>query len=128
MHAGVFLLVYALAAADQKAAPAGALEADMVDVDGVLYEVHDGKLVPFLPEGMEVQKTQEVVTVTASHLETETASSSVATKVISHDEIIERGARNLADILKQEAGIQVNSSLGVGQEVYMDGMDARQRG
>lgn len=127
-HAVLSLLLLSAAgvfAAEEKAAPAGAQEGDMIEQDGNVYEVHDGKLIPFLPEGMEVQKTEETVVVTASHLEKEPLSSSVNTKVISQDEIIERGARNLADILKQESGIQVNSSLGVGQEVYLDGLDGR---
>jgi outer membrane receptor for ferrienterochelin and colicins len=123
-------------AAASKPAPPGAQEGDFLDVDGVLYEVKDGKLEPFVPEGMEqpvagaevpgsVQKTAQTVTVTASRLETAPDSSAVNTKVVGQDEIVERGARNLADLLRQEAGIQVNGSLGTGQEVYMDGLDGR---
>lgn len=118
------------AAAPVPPTPTGAEEGAFLDVDGVLYEVKDGKMVPFLPEGMEtsgmtVQKQAEVVTVTASHLVTAESAAPVATKVITQDELVERGARSLADVLRQESGIQVNQSLGVGQEVYMDGLDGR---
>lgn len=138
-------------AQDRAPAPEGAEEGELVEGDdGELYEVRDGVLVP-LDEALEEpapespagedsadeqpaaaaadddEDTDRIgeVTVTGSRVDTRVGETVVRTDSVSNEQIQERGATNLAEALGQEAGIQVNSSVGTGQQVQIDGLDGK---
>ncbi|HEY4219895.1 MAG TPA: TonB-dependent receptor [Myxococcota bacterium] len=117
------LLVAAAAAAVGPPPPAGAVEGDIVDVNGVTYQVHGGLLYtlddPALDDG------NKTVAVTGSHVD-KGNKRVVHTDQITAQDIAESGAHTLGDILADQPGIQVNSAFGLGQEVTLDGLDGRQ--
>jgi outer membrane cobalamin receptor len=49
----------------------------------------------------------------------------VTAESINAEDLRRRGARTLGDVLRQTAGIQVNGSRGIGEEVTLDGLDGR---
>lgn len=67
----------------------------------------------------------EAVVVTGSRIEEKDSQRSVKVEQIDRQELAERGARDLADVLGSEAGVQVTSSLGTGKSVIMDGLDGK---
>lgn len=75
------------------------------------------------PKTKQKKKVVDNTLVTGTRIED--AGDVVVTDVIDSDEILERGARTVADVLQQEAGIQVNDSLGLGQNLVVDGMDGK---
>ena len=105
------------------AAPANTDDGDYVDIDGVLYQQHEGRLYtlddPILDENMSVTE------LTGSHLDTNRKQRIIRTETITGDDIRELGARTLADVLEEQGGVQVNSNLGLGSEVFVDGLDGR---
>jgi outer membrane receptor for ferrienterochelin and colicins len=117
--------------------PDGAVEGEIVEVDGVLYEVRDGVLVTLEeaaatappPKDDEVPPSpfsdEKRVVVTGSRVDTRTDATVVRTEVIDSETIRDRGATTLADVLQQQQGVQVNSSLGTGEQVSMDGLDGK---
>jgi len=118
--------------------PEGAVEGEIVDVDGVLYEVREGKLISLEeaaataapePKGDVVPPSpfsgQKRLVVTGSRVDSRTDATVVRTEVIDSETIRDRGATTLADVLQQQQGVQVNSSLGTGEQVSMDGLDGK---
>jgi outer membrane receptor for ferrienterochelin and colicins len=103
-------------------APEGAGEGDILEIDGVLYQVH-GRILYTLDDPI-LEDPRYTITVTDSLLDDNKRKVS-RTDVIDGAAIRESGARTLADVLEEQAGIQVNSSLGLGQEVQLDGLDGR---
>jgi outer membrane receptor for ferrienterochelin and colicin len=118
--------------------PEGALEGEIVEVDGELYEVRDGALEKFddgLGEEPEADPSPseapaadapqpQEIEVTASRVD-RGERSSVKTETIESDAIAQTGARNLADVLERAPGFNVTDSIGTGQEVSLDGFDAK---
>lgn len=102
--------------------PEGISEGDVVEIGGELYQLHGGVLYtlddPALADG------DLTVTVTGSRVDT-TTRKVVRADTITSAEIAETGAHTLGDVLEEQAGIQVNSAFGLGQEVVMDGLDGR---
>src|SRR5437870_1048301 len=72
-----------------------------------------------------MQAEQEAVVVTGKPVNMQSDSAVIPTRTLERDALVERGATNLGEALQQESGIQVNSALGTGQEIYMDGLDGR---
>lgn len=128
--------------------PTDAKDGDFVEIDGVLYEVVKDHLEPLDdPQDTDgkagnanigTQKNKkknnkkktskdrnQAIEVTATRLDVDPSQVTVHTDVIDGDEIAERGARTLADVLRQESGIQINSSLGTGQQIFIDGLDGK---
>jgi len=110
----VHILVCALLGAS---VPDGAAEGSFVEVDGHIYQVENGALVG----AMGLQAEADPVVVTASRV----AEAAQNVRTITREDLTDRTGRTLADVLQQEAGVQVNSSVGLGSEVFMDGMDGR---
>ncbi len=105
-------------------APTDLPEGDIVQVDGAWFVVHDGALYAIDDPVVASQLSADAVTVTGSFVD-DGAQRVGRTDVVTSSDIAELQARTLADVLAAQAGIQVSSSLGLGQEVQMDGMDAR---
>ncbi len=103
--------------------PADVGEGDVVDVDGVLYE-RKGDLLYTLDDPA-VQSRVQTLTVTGSRLDSKRKQKVIRADVIDGDALRESGARTLADVLDEQGGVQVNSSLGLGAEVFVDGLDGR---
>lgn len=103
-------------------APAGSQEGQLLVVDGEPRLMRGGRLYR-LDDPALFEDDAAAITVTASRVEGRSASS--RTETISSAAIAEAGARTLADVLEEQAGIQVNSSMGLGQEVQLDGLDGR---
>lgn len=116
--------------------PEGAVEGEIVDIDGALYEVRGGALVPLEEAVADTPAPSEDapkspfddddrIVVTGSRVDTRVDETVVRTEVIDSETIRDRGATTLADVLQQQQGIQVNSSLGTGEQVSMDGLDGK---
>ena len=124
-------LLCALAVAASPPVPAGAYDGEIVEIDGLLYEVVGDRLVPVdepaQPEGDAPPRVvdDDAISVTGSRLDRDPARAVVRTEAVSAREIVERGSTDLADVLDDQAGISIGSSLGVGEEVTMDGLDGR---
>lgn len=112
--------------------PEGAVEGEIVEVDGRLYEVVDGALVPFdvaAPPAVEAAPDTRPggapeVEVTASRVDRGPTATVTGERI--EDEVVrETGARTLADVLERVPGASVTSSIGTGQEVSLDGLDAK---
>ena len=116
-------LILALAAAVGPPVPEGAGEGDVVDIDGVLYQCRGSTLYtlddPFVQDGV------QTLTVSGSRLDQYRKRKVIRAEVVDADSVRESGARTLADVLQEQGGIQVNSSLGLGSEVFIDGLDGR---
>lgn len=82
----------------------------LVDADGNMYPL--------------AEKAAEIV-VTGSRLGEREDQRSVKVDQVDAQEIAERGDRNLADLLADEVGVQVTSSLGTGKSIIMDGLDGK---
>ncbi|MDP2340009.1 MAG: TonB-dependent receptor [Deltaproteobacteria bacterium] len=121
----VVLLVITLvvAAAVGPPVPEGVTEGDVVDIDGVLYE-RKGDLLYTLDDDA-VQGSVKTMTVTGSRLDQKRKQKIIRADVVDGDDLRETGARTLADVLEEQGGVQVNSSLGLGAEVFVDGLDGR---
>jgi outer membrane receptor for ferrienterochelin and colicins len=120
------LLTIALAAlgAVGPAAPAGTLEGDIVEIGGELYQMHGGVL--YTLDDPALADPNLTMTVTGSRVDGSDAKKRVVrTETITSADIAETGARTLGDVLEEQAGIQVNSALGLGQEVVIDGLDGK---
>lgn len=113
----------ALAAAVGPPAPADAVDGDFVEVDGVVYQAKGGVL--YTLDDDAVADLAAEVTVTGSRLDKNRKQKVVRAEVVDGDAIRESGARTLADVLEEQGGVQVNSSLGLGAEVFVDGLDGR---
>lgn len=118
----VLVLVGLLCAVVGPPAPPDSGEGDLLEIDGELWQVHDGRL--YSLDDPALDDPRYTVTVTGSRVDDE-RDKAVRTDVITAEDIAESGARTLADVLEEQAGIQVNSSLGLGQEVQLDGLDGR---
>lgn len=123
-------------------APEGAVDGEVVEVDGALYEVVDGGLVPFAADdppppddGAAASPDESAaaarrpggvpeVEVTASRVD-RGPSAAVLTERIDDETVREVGARTLADVLERVPGASVTSSVGTGQEVSLDGLSAK---
>jgi outer membrane receptor for ferrienterochelin and colicins len=120
-------------------APEGAEDGDIVEIDGEMYEVWDGELVPLdVEEPTPVEDTADpeldvpdeggfVIedTVTGSRVQ-QGASGAVRTDVVDKATIEEAGARTLSDALQRVGGLQVsNSSTGLGDGVSIDGLSGK---
>ena len=103
--------------------PPGTGEGDFVEIGGEVYQAHGGVL--YTLDDPALDDPAHTVTVTASRVDSDDSKRVIRTEVVSAEAIRESGARTLAEVLSEEAGIQVNSSLGLGQEVQMDGLDGR---
>ena len=103
--------------------PADVGEGDVVDIDGVLYEAKGGLL--YTLDDPAVQGSVQTLTVTGSRLDKDRKRKVIRADVVDGDAIRETGARTLADVLEEQGGVQVNSSLGLGAEVFVDGLDGR---
>lgn len=110
-----------LALAEGPPAPADALEGDILEIDGELYQVHGGKL--YTLDDPALEDPRHTITVTGSRVDTR--QKTVRAEVVDAAKLRESGARTLAEVLEDQAGIQINSSLGLGQEVQLDGLDGR---
>lgn len=121
------VVVAALAAAVGPPLPADSVDAtgdgDFVEVDGVLYQ-RKGDLLYTLDDDAVADFAREL-TITGSNLDKNRKQKIIRAEVIDGDAIRESGARTLADVLEEQGGIQVNSSLGLGAEVFVDGLDGR---
>ncbi len=126
------------------APPKGAVEGEIVDVDGVLYEVSGGALVPFDDEAALGEAPPRDATdspgddavapgaraappdidVTASRVD-RGPSATVVTERVDQETVREVAARTLADVLERVPGASVTSSVGTGQEVSIDGLSAK---
>jgi len=97
-------------------------EGDYVEIDGVYYQRTGDALYtlddPHLDEAKEL-------TITGSRLDRDRKQKVIRADVIDGDAIRETGARTLGDVLEEQGGLQVNSSLGLGSEVFVDGLDGR---
>lgn len=118
-----FLLPLALfvALAEGPPAPPDALEGDILEIEGELYQVHGGKL--YTLDDPALEDPGRTITVTGSRVDTR--QKTVRTEVVDSAALRESGARTLAEVLEDQAGIQINSSMGLGQEVQLDGLDGR---
>jgi outer membrane receptor for ferrienterochelin and colicins len=103
-------------------APPGTAEGDFVELDGEVWQVHDGHL--YTLDDPALSDPRHTVTVTGSRVD-DKKQKVVRAEAISAADIAETGARTLGEVLEEQAGIQVNSSLGLGQEVQLDGLDGR---
>lgn len=103
-------------------APAGTLEGDILDVGGELYQMHGGVL--YTLDDPALADPNLTMTVTGSRVD-DARRKVVRAETITSAEIAETGARTLGDVLEEQAGIQVNSALGLGQEVVIDGLDGK---
>jgi outer membrane receptor protein involved in Fe transport len=119
----LFAVALWCAVATGPAVPAGAQEGDVVEVSGVPYEVHGGKLYTLDDPALEDSRT--TITVTGSNVD-KSKKRVVHADIVTSEEIAETGAHTLADVLADQAGIQVNSSFGLAQDVTLDGLDGRQ--
>lgn len=97
-------------------------EGDVVEIDGELYQLHGG--VWYTLDDKALAEAEGTLTVTGSRVDT-SARKVVRTDVVTSVDIAESGAHTLGDVLEEQAGIQVNSALGLGQEIVMDGLDGR---
>lgn len=102
-------------------APPDALEGDILEIEGELYQVHGGKL--YTLDDPALEDPAHTITVTGSRVDTK--QKTVRTEVIDSAALQESGATTLAEVLDDQAGIQLNSSMGLGQEVQLDGLDGR---
>lgn len=120
------------------AAPPDAVDGEVLEIDGALYEVQGGELVP-LDEALaaEAEPAAAVadsaaptppavpgVSVTASRVDGR-PEQVTTTDVVSGEDLAESGARTLSEALSEVAGLQVTSSLGTGEEVSIDGLDSK---
>lgn len=110
-----------IALAEGPPAPPDALEGDILEIGGELYQVHGGKL--YTLDDPILEDPRHTITVTGSRVDTR--NKTVRTEVVDAAALRESGARTLAEVLEDQAGIQVNSSMGLGQEVQLDGLDGR---
>ena len=115
-------LLLALSATLGPPPPPDVGEGDFVEIDGVYYQRQGEHLYTLDDEHLE--DAQEL-TVTGSRLDKDRTRQIIRAEVIDEDAIRESGARTLADVLEEQGGIQVNSSLGLGSEVFVDGLDGR---
>jgi outer membrane receptor for ferrienterochelin and colicins len=99
-------------------APANVADGDFVEVDGEVYQRQGDKLVP-------LAAAEDGVSVTGTSLERNDGRTTLLVESVTSEELRLRGAVTLADALSTLAGVQVSSSLGLGQEVSMDGLDGR---
>jgi len=111
-----------LVAASGGPAPEGLAEGEIVEIDGVLYQVH-GRMLYTLDDPILEDKDQTIA-VTDSLVD-DSKRKATRTEVIDGASIRENGARTLADVLEEQAGIQINSLFGLSQEVQLDGLDGR---
>ena len=128
MMAGSFS--FALSA--QTPAPPNAEEGDIIDIDGVLYEVWEGELVRLDDEieaGDEKKPKKNAkkdfsMTVTGSRVDASN-NKAVRTDVISKETIEESGAKTLSDVVQRAAGVQISTPTGTGENVTIDGLDGK---
>lgn len=118
------LLIFSLAAPAVVGPPAphDAVEGDILEIDGELYQVHGGVL--YTLDDPALADPKLTMTVTGSRVD-DGKKKVVRAETITSAEIAETGARTLGDVLEEQAGIQVNSALGLGQEVFIDGLDGK---
>ncbi|HEY1098244.1 MAG TPA: TonB-dependent receptor plug domain-containing protein, partial [Myxococcota bacterium] len=116
------MLTAVLVAAVGPPPPPDVGEGDYVELDGVYYQRKDGVLYTLDDPHLEEAKT---LTVTGSRLDKDRKKKLIRAEVIDGDAMRETGARTLADVLEEHGGLQVNSSVGLGSEVFMDGLDGR---
>ncbi|MBI1945370.1 MAG: TonB-dependent receptor [Deltaproteobacteria bacterium] len=114
-------LALLVALAEGPPAPPDAIEGDILEIDGELYQVHGGKL--YTLDDPALEDPTRTITVTGSRVDTK--QKTTRTEVIDSAALRESGARTLAEVLEDQAGIQLNSSMGLGQEVQLDGLDGR---
>ena len=101
-------------------APATAPAAEIITMpDGSRWSVDaEGNLTPVVDEA-------RTVVVTGSRVRELAEKGAVKVETITSQDLVERGGRTLADALRDEAGVQVTSSLGSGKSVIMDGLDGK---
>ncbi len=102
--------------------PPDVSEGDYVEIDGVYYQRKGDAL--YTLDDTRLDEAKEL-TITGSRLDRDRKQKVIRADVIDGDAIRETGARTLADVLEEQGGIQVNSSLGLGSEVFVDGLDGR---
>jgi outer membrane receptor for ferrienterochelin and colicins len=116
-------LAILLACARGPTPPPGTAEGDIIELGGELFQLKNGVL--YTLDDPALEDDRYTVTVTSSLLDQNKRDKVVRTDTISNEDIARSGARTLADVLETQAGIQVGSSLGLGQQVQMDGLDGR---
>ncbi len=99
----------------------GYQDGDLVEQDGELFLFEDGKLVPFDTEDVDDKLYTEV---TGSRVDTK-KNPVVRTDTVTSEDLQEMGARDLGDVLKRSAGLQVSTPTGTGQNVSIDGLDSK---
>jgi outer membrane receptor for ferrienterochelin and colicins len=97
-------------------------EGDYVEIDGVYYQRKGDALYTLDDPRLDEAKA---LTITGSRLDRDRTKKIIRAEVIDGDAIRELGARTLADVLEEQGGLQVNGSLGLGSEVFVDGLDGR---
>jgi outer membrane receptor for ferrienterochelin and colicins len=97
-------------------------EGDYVELNGVYYQRKGDAL--YTLDDPRLDEAKEL-TITGSRLDRDRRQKVIRADVIDGDAIRETGARTLADVLEEQGGLQVNSSLGLGSEVFVDGLDGR---
>ncbi len=114
-------MIVALAFCLIVAAPDSAVDGDLKDVDGITYVFIDGEWLPLddIPDKGETKVTE------TAPLGGRPGNDVVTADVISSDDLKKMGVRTLSDLLRQQAGVQVNTSVGLGEEVIMDGLDGK---
>ncbi|MDQ8150780.1 MAG: TonB-dependent receptor [Gemmatimonadota bacterium] len=80
---------------------------------------------PVPPAGDSVRTRLETVVITAARREQRLKDVVVPTEVIGRSEILRTGATDVAALLQQFVGMQVDGSVGGGQGIQLQGMDAR---
>jgi len=122
-HAAMWSLVaVCLMASVGPPPPPGTDDGDYVEIDGVMYQRQGDVLYTLDDDHLAPAKE---LTITGSRLDTDRKKKIIRADVIDGDDIRELGARTLADVLEEQGGLQVNSSLGLGSEVNIDGLDGR---
>ena len=116
------LVTTVLAAAVGPPPPVDIGEGDYVEIDGVYYQRKGDALYTLDDPHLDEAKS---ITVTGSRLDTDRKKKLIRAEVIDGDALNETGARTLADVLEEQGGVQINTSVGLGSEVFMDGLDGR---
>ena len=117
-----FFVTAVLVAAVGPPVPADVGEGDYVELDGVDYQRKGEALYTLDDPHLDDARS---ITITGSRLDRDRHKKLVRAEVIDGDAIGETGARTLADVLEEQGGVQINSSVGLGSEVFMDGLDGR---
>jgi len=115
-------------------APPDAEEGDIIEIDGVVYEVWEGELVRLDDEveqgsegaNLKSDKSEQdfSMTVTGSRVDASN-NKAVRTDVISKETIEESGAKTLSDVVQRAAGVQISTPTGTGENVTIDGLDGK---